>query len=95
MFGKPKSAQHLVTDGRFEMEQDGKIAYLEYTLGGGVIVLSHTEIPTELRGKGLSAKLAKGALDWARENHVRVDVVCDSVAAFIKEHPEYQDLVLR
>jgi predicted GNAT family acetyltransferase len=95
MFGKPKPAQQLVTDGRFEMEQDGKIAYLEYTLGGGVIVLSHTEIPAELRGHGMSAKLAKGALDWARENNVRVDVVCDSVAAYIKEHPEYQDLVLR
>jgi uncharacterized protein len=95
MFGKPKAAKQLVTDGRFELEQEGKIAYLEYTLGGGILVLSHTQVPEGLRGHGMSAKLAQGALDWARENHVRVDVVCDSVAAFIKEHPEYEDLVVK
>jgi predicted GNAT family acetyltransferase len=95
MFGKATTAKQFVTEGRFEMEQDGKIAYLEYSLGGGVLVLSHTEVPKQLRGTGMSAKLAQYALDWARENHLRVDFVCDSVAAFINEHPEFKDLVLK
>lgn len=95
MFGKPKSPKHLVTNGRFELEHDGKTAYLEYSLGAGVLTLSHTQIPPELRGTGMSSKLAQGALDYARENNLRVDVVCDSVANFIKHHPEYADIVVR
>ena len=84
-----------VTTGRFEIEQDGRVAYLEYELSGSVITLSHTEIPKELRGKGLASELAKTALDWARERHLRVDVVCPSVAAYIERHPEYAALVMR
>jgi predicted GNAT family acetyltransferase len=95
MFGKTKAKPQPVFNGRFELERDGKTAYLEYSLGAGVLVLSHTEIPKELRGQGISATLAKGALDYARENNLRVDVVCDSVAQYIREHPEYSDLVVR
>lgn len=94
-FFKSEPEKHAHTSGRFELEQNGKVAYLEYSIGAGVLTLSHTEIPPELRGTGLSSKLAQGALDYARENNLRVDVVCDSVAAFIKQHPQYEDLVVR
>ncbi|HWR17580.1 MAG TPA: GNAT family N-acetyltransferase [Terriglobales bacterium] len=95
LFGRKKSATEQVTEGRFELEQDGHVGWLKYSLHGNVLELNHTEIPPELRGKGLAAKLAQGALDYARENSLRVDVVCDSVAAYIKKHPEYADLVIK
>lgn len=94
MFGKGKK-QHQVTTGRFELERDGKTAYLEYSLGAGVLALAHTEVPKEVRGQGLAAKLAESALEYARENALKVDVVCPSVAAYMAEHPEYSDLVIR
>jgi hypothetical protein len=86
--------KHLVTYGRFELESDGHKAYLEYSLGAGVLELIHTEVPPEMRGGGTGSQLIKGALDYARENHLKVDVVCPFVAAYIKRHPEYSDLVL-
>jgi uncharacterized protein len=95
MFSKTNSAPHQVTTGRFELERDGKTAYLEYSLGAGVLTLAHTEIPKELRGHGLASTLAKSALDFATENRLKVDVVCSSVAAYIEDHPEYSDLVIR
>jgi predicted GNAT family acetyltransferase len=94
MFGKPKSSPQQVTNGRFEIEQDGHVAYLEYNLAGKVLQLIHSEVPPALRGRGLATDLAKSALDWARENGVKVDVICPSVAAFLEKHPEYSDLVL-
>jgi uncharacterized protein len=95
MFGKTKPAPQQVTNGRFELERDGKTAYLEYSLSPGVIVLSHTEVPKELRGQGISDILARSGFDYARQNNLRVDVVCDSVARYVKQHPEYSDLVIR
>jgi predicted GNAT family acetyltransferase len=92
---KKKAEPQKVIDGRFEIEREGHVAYLTYTIAGNILELSHTEVPEQLRGSGLAAELAQGALDYAREHKMKVDVVCDSVAAFIKKHPEYEDLVLR
>lgn len=95
MFDHHSQRQQEVTTGRFEIEQDGQIAYLEYTIAGKILALLHTEVPEELRGRGLASELAKSALQWARDNHMKVDVICPSVSAFLKRHPEYSDLILQ
>jgi predicted GNAT family acetyltransferase len=94
MFGKSKSNPQQVTNGRFEIVQDGHVAYLEYNLAGKVLQLIHSEVPEALRGRGLAAELARSALDWAREHGVKVDVICSSVAAYVEKHPEYSELIL-
>jgi uncharacterized protein len=84
-----------LTTGRFEIERDGEVAYLEYTMTGNVLGLIHTEVPEKLRGLGLASSLAETALQYARENELKVDVICPSVLDYIAKHPEYSDLVLR
>jgi predicted GNAT family acetyltransferase len=95
VFRREQSVPEPVTSGRFELERDGQIAYLEYTLAGQVLALLHTEVPAALRGMGLASSLAHTALEWAREHNVKVDVVCPSVAGYLERHPEYSDLLLR
>ena len=92
---RQSAAPQKVITGRFELERDGKIAYLEYTLAGNVLGLIHTEVPEELRGHGLASSLAETALQYARENNLKVDVICPSVFDYLSKHPEYSDLVLR
>jgi predicted GNAT family acetyltransferase len=94
MFWKKQNAQQEVKTGRFELERDGQIAYLEYTLAGDVLGLMHSEVPPDLRGHGVASSLAHTALEWARENGKRVDVICPLVEEYIARHPEYADLVL-
>jgi uncharacterized protein len=94
LFGKKKPAQ-LVTNGRFELERDGLVATLDYSVTGKVLALIHSEIPEALRGSGIASTLAKTALDWARKHQMKVDVVCPFVAAFLQKHREYSDLVVR
>jgi predicted GNAT family acetyltransferase len=90
---KPRAPQKLTT-GRFEIEQNGEVAYLDYSLAGDTLVLSHTEVPEKLRHMGLASALAKTAFDWAREHNLKVDVVCPTVQDYIAKHPEYAELVL-
>src|SRR5262252_700528 len=54
MFGKQKPSPQQVTNGRFEIERDGHVAYLEYNLAGKVLQLIHSEVPEALRGHGLA-----------------------------------------
>lgn len=94
LFGRKARPQQKVTTGRFEIERDGEVAYLEYSLSGSILELSHTEVPKKLRGLGLASALAETALRWARENNAKVDVICPVVQGYITRHPEYSDLVL-
>jgi uncharacterized protein len=94
IFSKAQNPE-TVTGGRFEIEKDGEVAYLEYTLSHDVLALIHTEVPVNLRHHGLASQLAETALQWARTNRVKVDVICPSVAEYIEHHPEYADLVLQ
>ena len=95
IFGNKKPTPELVTTGRFELERDGHVASLQYTVAGHVLALLHSEIPEALRGSGVASTLAQTAFDWARDHHMKVDVVCPFVAAFLETHPQYSDLVLR
>jgi uncharacterized protein len=94
IFNRKLQAPQEVTTGRFEIERDGKVAYLEYTMTGNVLGLIHTEVPDELRGRGLASSLSETALEYARENKLKVDVICPLVHDFIAKHPEYSELVL-
>jgi len=94
VFRRKPLPQQQVTYGRFEIEHDGAVAYLEYSLSGNVLELIHTEVPEKLRHKGLSAFLARDALNWAREHGLKVDIVCPIVREYVSAHPEYADLVM-
>src|SRR5215470_1294178 len=95
LFGKPPQQKQKVTTGRFELERNGQVAYLEYVFDGNTLQLIHTEVPEQLRGLGIASSLAQSALEWAREHKVKVDVICPSVSNYIANHTEYSDLVLK
>src|SRR3954452_2792292 len=91
---KPQPKQN-VTTGRIEIEQDGEVAYLDYSLAGNILELTHTEVPEKLRRRGLASTLAETALQWARKDNLKVDIICPSVEEYVIKHPEYADLVMR
>lgn len=95
LLGRKDAPPQKVTSGRFEIEQDGHVAYLEYTVAGKILGLIHTEVPKELRGTGLASELTMNALKFARDNGMKVDVVCPLVAGYFEKHPEFRDLLMK
>ena len=94
-FRKKPRAPQKVTSGRFEIERDGEIAYLEYTIAGDILELIETIVPEKLRHQGLAATLAQTGLQYARDHKLKVDVICPLVQGFVSKHPEYADLIMR
>jgi uncharacterized protein len=78
---------------RFEAHLDGHLAECAYRRQGGLLVLHHTEVPPAFQGLGVAASLVKAALDWAREQQLRVRPSCSYVATYMRRHPETQDLL--
>jgi len=80
-------------DERFESDVDGGVAYVEYIIDGDEITFTHTEVPKASEGKGVAGKLVAGALVYARGAGLRVIPQCPYVAAYMKRHREYDDIL--
>jgi uncharacterized protein len=78
---------------RFEMEVPGGHAIADYRVEGGTIVMTHTEVPGELRGQGYGDRLARGALDIIRTRNLKVVPRCPFIRSFIEKHAEYGNLL--
>ena len=78
---------------RFELDVGGITAFSEYAHKPGIVTFIHTEVPEALSGKGVGSQLARGALDLVRSRGEKVIAHCPFIAAFIKKHAEYQDLL--
>ena len=78
---------------RFEMDLDGAVAYSNYKRDGNVLTILHTEVPAALNGRGIGSALARGILELARAQGLKVVTLCPFVAGYIKKHPEYADLL--
>ncbi len=90
------STERSVLRSRFELEEDGETAYLEFeTDSDGWITLLHTEVPKALRGRGIANLLAQTGLEYARDHQLKVDVVCPLVAGYVAKNPEFKSLVGR
>ncbi|BDP41486.1 N-acetyltransferase [Deinococcus aetherius] len=79
---------------RYELRLDGNVVGIaEYRPAGPALMFTHTEIEEGHEGQGLGSTLVRAALDDARAQGRQVVPMCPFVAAFIREHREYVDLV--
>ena len=78
---------------RFELTVEGQLAIADYRLRPGVMVVTHVETPVALRGGGVAARVMQGVMDAARARGLKVAPHCPYAAAYIRRHPEYQDLL--
>lgn len=79
---------------RYVVELDGEVVgFAEYHLRGGRHFFVHTEVDDAYTGQGLGTLLVRSALDDVRSAGGAVVPLCPLFAAYIKRHPEYQDLV--
>jgi predicted GNAT family acetyltransferase len=77
---------------RYELDADGGIAFANYRLLSGAVIITHVETPQALRGHGIASKLVEGALEMIRADGLKVVAGCSFARAYLAEHPEYADL---
>lgn len=78
---------------RFELEEEGKLAFANYRREGNLLVIPYVEADPALRGRGTAGRLMAGMLEIVRQRGERVKPICGYAAAWIQRHPAYHDLV--
>jgi len=84
---------HNAGASRFDLRVQGQLSVAQYRMIDGVMWLTHTETPPALQGRGLAATVVRAALDHARAHGLKVRPACSYVRAYLRRHPETQDLV--
>jgi predicted GNAT family acetyltransferase len=89
----PGEVRDNAREHRFELSEQGKLAFADYSIDGDTILLTHVEAHPDLRGTGAAGQLMAGILHHAREQGLKVRPVCSYAVAYMRRHREHQDLL--
>jgi predicted GNAT family acetyltransferase len=80
--------------GRFVVESDGSIAELVYRTEPDRIILLHTEVPSDLGGRGIGGQLVAAAVARARSEGLTIVPWCPFARRWLKDHADVADTVV-
>jgi uncharacterized protein len=82
---------------QFEAYVGGDLAgFSAYELTGDTIMIMHTEVDDAYEGQGIGSALVRQMLDLIRaDGELKLTVLCPFVNAWLRRHPDYQDLTRR
>ena len=83
---------HNEAEQRFETWIDGYLSKLDYIRDGKNFVITHVGVYPEQRGQGVAGKIVEAALEYAKENSLRVVPMCSYAAAYIRRNPKFMEL---
>ncbi|MBC9908533.1 GNAT family N-acetyltransferase [Achromobacter xylosoxidans] len=87
------SVTHDSSLSRYTATVDGVLCVLDYQLQDHTMAITHTGVPSQVGGRGIAAALTQYALDDARARGWKVRPLCSYADAYIRRHPEYNDLL--
>ena len=67
----------------FEVTIEGHLAKVDYRMSGNRMIITHTEVPEALRGKGVAEQLVAFAVKYARKHGLEVVAECDYANRFL------------
>lgn len=89
--------QHEETGKRgtfFIEENDARVAEMTYSRAEeGVIVIDHTQVDEERRGKGVGKSLVNASVKWARDNDTKIMATCPFATAQLKADSSMRDVL--
>ncbi|WPO77593.1 GNAT family N-acetyltransferase [Flavobacterium sp. KACC 22761] len=81
--------------GYFEAVEDGKEAgKMTYTWAGdSKFIIDHTEVSPDFNGKGVGKKLVMAAVEYARENNLKIIPLCPFAKSVFDKVEEIRDVL--
>ena len=60
-----------------------------------IISIDHTFVNESYRGQGIASKLMIKAIEYAKENNLKIKPVCSYAVSFLNKNIEYQNIVAK
>ncbi|HYJ38202.1 MAG TPA: GNAT family N-acetyltransferase [Chitinophagaceae bacterium] len=81
--------------GKFYVEEEGEIkAELIYKFPSSpIMIIEHTEVNESLKGKNVGFQLVKRAVEYARENHLKIIPFCPYAKSVFEREKDFGDVL--
>ncbi len=84
----PDTVRDNTAQNRFELNVEGSVAFANDRRTEDAVIITHTETPPALRGRGVATRLVEGAVRKIRDENKKVIAGCSFVADYLRKHPE-------
>lgn len=83
------------TKGSFFIELENKrVGEMTYSIASPeLIIIDHTEVGEELKGKGAGVQLLNAAVEYARVNNIKIIPLCPFVKSVFEKKTEIRDVL--
>jgi predicted GNAT family acetyltransferase len=72
---------------------DAVAGVIVYERSAGRVVLTHTIVEPEYRGRGVGSQLVRATLELLRDERMKITNYCSFVDHFIDAHPDFRVLI--
>jgi predicted GNAT family acetyltransferase len=72
---------------------DGKEAYVSYTIQSEVMRLTYSHVPPELRGGGVGKELVEKTFEMLTEEGYKAEAICSYIRAVAHRHPKWSTII--
>lgn len=86
-----KAGENKFYIGNDPVDPDAEVHFVP--TGPKLMIIDHTYVSESLRGQGVGEKLVKKAVDYARQQDIRIVPLCPFAKKEFSSHPEYEDVL--
>jgi len=77
------------------MEAGREAGEITYSMAGeGKMIIDHTEVNPDFKGKNVGKNLVMAAVDYARENDIKIMPLCPFAKSVFDKTPDIQDVLM-
>jgi len=85
--------EHDKENNRFIMDINGEIAFIEYSIGNEKLHLTHSEVPSQLRGRGIGKVLVEKTFEKLTEEGYRAVAICSFIKAVARQSEKWKNII--
>ena len=88
--------KETASKGSFYIDDDSKRILAEMTYskaGDALIIIDHTQVSDELKGKSAGKQLVSASVDYARKHHLKILPLCPFAKSVFEKVKEFQDVL--
>jgi len=74
---------------RFELIINSEVAFIEYQKRDNQFILSHSEVPVSLRGKGVGKTLVAKTFEYLIANDIKAHATCSYIRIVVMRNPKW------
>jgi len=78
---------------RYELAVEDGLVFMDYRRQGDRLLITHTETPPALQGRGLASALTRGMIADVRARGLKIVPLCSFIVDYLARHPEDRDVV--